>query len=71
MPERRGRMHEKLEPPGAIVCFSEDFYRVVFHNSRKQNQGSRIFFHLRFWMMQYLDYLFPDIAEKKQNSPII
>jgi hypothetical protein len=28
MPERRGRKHEKVEPPGAIVCFSEDFNRA-------------------------------------------
>jgi hypothetical protein len=28
MPERRGRKHENLEPPGAIVCFSEDFNRA-------------------------------------------
>jgi hypothetical protein len=28
MPERRGRKHEKLEPPRAIVCFYEDFNRA-------------------------------------------
>jgi hypothetical protein len=30
MPERRGRKHEKLEPPRAIVCFYEDFNRTNF-----------------------------------------
>jgi hypothetical protein len=30
MPERRGRKHEKLEPPRAIVCFYEDFNRAAF-----------------------------------------
>jgi len=25
MPERRGRKHEKLEPPRAIVCFYKGF----------------------------------------------
>jgi hypothetical protein len=29
MPERRGRKHEKLEPPRAIVCFYEDFDRAL------------------------------------------
>jgi hypothetical protein len=28
MPGRRGRKYEKLEPPGAIVCFYEDFNRA-------------------------------------------
>jgi hypothetical protein len=28
IPEWRGRKHEKLEPPRAIVCFSEDFNRA-------------------------------------------
>jgi hypothetical protein len=28
MPGRRGRKHEELEPPGAIVCFYEDFNRA-------------------------------------------
>jgi hypothetical protein len=28
MPKRRGRKHEKLEPPRAIVCFYEDFNRA-------------------------------------------
>jgi len=28
MPGRRGRKHEKLEPPRAIVCFYEDFYKA-------------------------------------------
>jgi hypothetical protein len=28
MPEWRGRKHEKLEPPRAIVCFYEDFNRA-------------------------------------------
>jgi hypothetical protein len=30
MPERRGRKHEKQEPPRAIVCFNEDFNRAIF-----------------------------------------
>jgi hypothetical protein len=30
IPERRGRAHEKLEPPKAIVCFYEDFNRARF-----------------------------------------
>jgi hypothetical protein len=36
MPERRGRKHEKLEPPRAIVCFYEDFNRA---ENRLNNRG--------------------------------
>jgi len=31
MPERRGRKHEKLEAPRAIVCLYEDFNRARYH----------------------------------------
>ena len=33
LPERRGRKHEKLEPPRAIVCFYEDFNRAKIQKS--------------------------------------
>ena len=29
MPERRGRKHEMLEPPRAIVCFYEGFNKAA------------------------------------------
>ena len=29
MPGRRGRKHEKVEPPRTIVCFYEDFNRAI------------------------------------------
>jgi hypothetical protein len=32
MPEQRGRKHEKVEPPRAIVCFNEDFNRADFQD---------------------------------------
>jgi len=30
MPEWRGRKHEKVEPPRAIVCFYKDFNKAIF-----------------------------------------
>jgi hypothetical protein len=32
MPERRGRKHEMMEPPRAIVCFYEGFNKADFCN---------------------------------------
>jgi len=41
MPERRGRKHEKLEPPRAIICFYEDFYKAKkLVNYKKKNMSS-------------------------------
>jgi hypothetical protein len=47
MPERRGRKHEKLEPPRAIVCFYEDFYKAIFRDGAEKNQS--LFFLVLFF----------------------
>jgi hypothetical protein len=39
MPERPGWKHEKPEPPGAIVCFSEDLNRADFLSFYEDQPG--------------------------------
>jgi hypothetical protein len=37
MPERRGQKHEKLETPGAIVCFYENINRAKKQESAQSS----------------------------------